>query len=541
MGHHERVYSLEGAGSVMLGAATLTIGGGNPTTPFSGTISGSGGLIKTGVIPLTLSGANTYSGPTLVSNGTLRVAANGALGSGGDVTLRGRLVLVNSAISGHTLNASRSTLIGLSLLAAEGLSSAWNGDVVLEATQLGEVVFVDTAAGSTLALNGVLSGSAGLRKTGLGLLRLSGTNPNTFTGDTEVHEGTLELAKQNAVAVSSGRLFVGHPLGGPGILRYGGPDQVADASGMSLLGGGLVQLSQWTDRIGWLAGSGEIDLGTGTLTVGWNVSPSFYSGAFTGSGSLVKVGANRLTLTGTSTHTGNTMVNEGSVLVNGRLNASGAVQVASSAMLGGTGVVGNVVASVGSRVAPGASPGQLTASSLILSGGELNVELNGTVPGTGYDRLTAGGNVTLSGALTTTLGSGFTPAQGDTFVILDKTSPGAVAGTFDGLTEGAQFVTSGFLFQISYLGGDGNDVELTRVAAPPSQLSSTIVLSDGSLQLQGQGWPGLVYTIEATDSLDPPAQWTVLGTAQAGTDGVFTFTDPGALLHPTRFYRVLAP
>jgi autotransporter-associated beta strand protein len=300
-------------------------------------------------------------------------------------------------------------------------------------------------------------------------------------------------------------------------------------------------LSQWTDRIGWLAGSGEIDLGTGTLTVGWKVSPSFYSGAFTGSGSLVKVGANRLTLTGTSTHTGNTIVNEGSVLVNGRLNASGAVQVASSAMLGGTGVVGNVVASLNGRVAPGASPGQLTASSLILSGGELDIELNGTVPGAGYDRLTASGNVTLGGALTTTLGSGFMPAQGDAFIILDKTSPGAVAGAFDGLTEGAQFVIGGYPFQISYLGGDGNDVELTRVAAPPSQLAGVTTLSDGSIQIQGQGWPGLLYTLEATDSLEPPVQWTVIATDEADENGVFTFTDPGAPLHPTRFYRVLAP
>jgi hypothetical protein len=155
--------------------------------------------------------------------------------------------------------------------------------------------------------------------------------------------------------------------------------------------------------------------------------------------------------------------------------------------------------------------------------------------------LTASGNVALGGALTTTLGSGFTPAQGDAFIIPDKTSPGAVAGTVDGLAEGAQFVIGGYPFQISYLGGDGNDVELRRVAAPPSQLYSTTVLSDGSLQLQGQGWPGLAYTIEATDSLDPPIQWTALGTAQAGTDGVFTFIDPGATLHPMRFYRVLEP
>ncbi|WP_155487144.1 autotransporter-associated beta strand repeat-containing protein, partial [Vibrio harveyi] len=74
-GFNQTIGSLTGAGSVTLGAATLTAGGDNSSTPFSGTITGTGGLTKTGTGTLTLSGANGYFGATLVDAGTLRAGA----------------------------------------------------------------------------------------------------------------------------------------------------------------------------------------------------------------------------------------------------------------------------------------------------------------------------------------------------------------------------------------------------------------------------------------------------------------------------------
>ena len=66
--------SLNGAGSVLLGANSLTIGSNNQSTTFSGVIQGTGGVSKTGSGTLTLSGANTYTGGTTVSAGVLNVA-----------------------------------------------------------------------------------------------------------------------------------------------------------------------------------------------------------------------------------------------------------------------------------------------------------------------------------------------------------------------------------------------------------------------------------------------------------------------------------
>ncbi|MFM7307431.1 MAG: autotransporter-associated beta strand repeat-containing protein, partial [Actinomycetota bacterium] len=62
-------------------------GASGTSTTFAGVISGSGGaLTKAGDSTLTLSGNNTYTGATLVSDGTLVVANNNALGSTGGTT-----------------------------------------------------------------------------------------------------------------------------------------------------------------------------------------------------------------------------------------------------------------------------------------------------------------------------------------------------------------------------------------------------------------------------------------------------------------------
>ena len=66
----------------------------------------------------------------------------------------------------------------------------------------------------------------------------------------------------------------------------------------------------------------------------------------------------------------------------------------------------------------------------------------------------------------TTSVAAFTPTLGQTFLIVNKIAVGAISGTFNGLPEGAyitNFLGSGLRAQISYLGGDTNDVVLTVV------------------------------------------------------------------------------
>src|SRR6185503_8446827 len=91
-----------------------------------------------------------------------------------------------------------------------------------------------------------------------------------------------------------------------------------------------------------------------------------------------------------------------------------------------------------------------------------HIELNGPIPGIGYDQLTAN-NVSLAGTLDVTLG--FTPAPNDSFTIVNNLGPAPIAGTFNGLAEGGSLVIGQTEFRITYAGGSGsNDVVMALVS-----------------------------------------------------------------------------
>lgn len=123
------VGALEGNGNINLEtfdtgtpAATLTAGGDNATTTFSGILSGTGGFTKAGAGTMTLSGANTYTGATTVTGGVLIITGNltsstsvsvasGAtlnLAGGGKLTTSGTLTNNGTLIvgSGVTLSST---------------------------------------------------------------------------------------------------------------------------------------------------------------------------------------------------------------------------------------------------------------------------------------------------------------------------------------------------------------------------------------------------------------------------------------------------
>jgi autotransporter-associated beta strand protein len=119
---------------------------------------------------------------------------------------------------------------------------------------------------------------------------------------------------------------------------------------------------------------------------------------------LTKNGAGKWVLAGSNTYTGETKVNEGTLLINGSTSSTSLVTVNSGATLGGNGTIGGAT-TVNGSLKPGNSTGLLTVGSLNLNpGASTTFEINGTNRGAvtnGYDALgvNTGGSIDLAGAL----------------------------------------------------------------------------------------------------------------------------------------------
>ena len=205
--------SIEGSGTYYLGANTLIVGGNNLSTTVSGVIAngqysvvgGGGALTKMGTGTLTLTGRNTYTGPTNVSGGTLQIGN----GISGDVA------------SGSLVKISPGATLALNLS---------NGDsFVNSVANSGHLIA--TGTGNQYSITGTITGPGNVTKSGSGTVALTGAN--TFTGGTRISAGTLLANNTTGSATGKGTVTVdnGGTLGGSGQV----------IGGMILNSGGVVE------------------------------------------------------------------------------------------------------------------------------------------------------------------------------------------------------------------------------------------------------------------------------------------------------------
>lgn len=488
------------------------------------------GLEKKGAGQMVLRGANTYAGPTLVDAGTLGVLNNDALGNAtqGTTVENGATVAFGAqvdsifepfTIAGPGVDGSAGALrtVGDVFL---------NSDVVLS----GNAAIRAEGTNSRLQVNNV-SGIGPLTKLGSGRLVLRGNANNTYTGDTLVPEGVLDLAKPNNITSIPGHLIIGSSPGG-----LGGPSaRVEHRASFTILGsvtvngGGLWDLNGASE--GWsildlqgrppltLNDGGDVQTGAGLFILpagsGIVVNPgAIRFGGSTISGrialddgphrisvasgnlgllggaecnvtaaisetgataDLEKDGSGALRLAGTNTHRGATLVSGGVLQVDG-VQPQSAARVSDGSRLQGVGTVGLIeLLGTTATVLPGTSPSQLNPGTGILTCGNFNagtfsdgvlfVKLNGTAPGTGHDQVNVRGTVRLTG-LSLQGSLGFASSFGQQFTIINNDGTDAVQGTFDGLAENGTVYLGGERFTVSYAGGTGNDVVLTREVTP---------------------------------------------------------------------------
>jgi autotransporter-associated beta strand protein len=226
--------------------------------------------------------------------------------------------------------------------------------------------------------------------------------------------------------------------------------------------------------IGSLSGSGIVLLADHTLSIGSNNFDTTFSGVIQQSGGLTKAGTGTLTLTGANTYTGATTVSAGVLAVSnlsGSGTGTGTVNV-NAGTLGGKGVITGAVtigtgSGIGAFLAPGVASNQTGKLTFRKT---LTFKSDSTYT---YKLNTNNGRADLARAKGIRIESGAQFALqpkgnraltlGTIFTVLNNVSPAPISGTFANLPDNSTFTVGRNTYQVSYEGGDGNDLTLTVV------------------------------------------------------------------------------
>lgn len=357
------------------GTASLTL------NPLSGSVT-YGGVITDGVAGMTLtkngagtqilSGANTYSGATIVNGGTLTVGsgANGSISSSSALQMGGGIFNYSrtgagQTVNGLTINAGNSTVNNTS--SGQTLTL---GAITRTGSIYGTVNFATLTGAintSTTNTNGIIgtwatTGSTTTLRYAAGAGNISGLTGTTATANTlaNVTDAAVNYEYSAAVALMpASTALTGNTL------RYGGAATTTAINATSTLtlnglmqaGTGLLTISGGPSTGGIIIGASK-ELIVSANAQNTTISSVIANGA--SAGTLVYSGAgSTLTLSGANTYSGGLVINSGIV-------ATGA---AASGSAGGTGT-GPITANAAGRLTLNSGVGTLNRA-LILNGGSL--------------------------------------------------------------------------------------------------------------------------------------------------------------------------
>jgi fibronectin-binding autotransporter adhesin len=202
-----------------------------------------------------------------------------------------------------------------------------------------------------------------------------------------------------------------------------------------------------------------------------------------GDGNLIKLGIGRLELNGNNNAVHELRVDAGTLAVDGVVTAD-LFSISNGVVFAGAGEVSGFT--IGGTFRIGTNTGAATGSlkvtapgtATFLPGGSMEAQVFGPAPGIEYDQLSVNTPPDLShGTLSVLRSSAFPLSVGQRFVIITNTDISPITTTFTNLPQGA-FITNALapvtVFQISYVGGDGNDVELTVVDGAPTPAATRV-------------------------------------------------------------------
>ena len=378
-----------GAGVIFAGPGDVTV---------TGVITGDGSLTKNGPGTLEIGGqvTNSYRGLTTINGGVVRPRKAFAFGfsglGGGDPLAAGTRVNAGGAIhfAANLQSQEHLTIAGAGGAGQEGALLAtgggtWPGNIVMSAdakigalggtlTLFGHldtggheltVAPVNSSDAVVFGGDGVISGAGEISKTGAGTLVLGGTQANTYTGQTFVNAGVLEVGKPGALGGGAPAASNGTTVSTGGALRLAGELGTLTAERLVLNGTGPGTTGALLNASGANTWAGDVVLAT-TSTIGVSAGDALtITGVVSGAGALTKVGNGTLTLGGTAANT-----NAGALTV-----ASGPLRLNKPAGVVATGAGGVTVAT--------GAAGALAATLLLLADNQIPDGAAVTVNSTG--------------------------------------------------------------------------------------------------------------------------------------------------------------
>jgi fibronectin-binding autotransporter adhesin len=476
---------------------------------------------------ISFTGASTFNNAWLSATTTRDIVVN----SGAAVT----------ALNGNlTLSANRQALptagnfVGV-LVDGGLLESTGTGLMTISGTggtSAGFQVGVEVTGGGTVATD-----SSNIVITGTGGTAVSSDNDGILlTADSHLTTlgGSVLLTGTAGSGASVGIVVTGAGAGPIDLTVHGGNVSLT-ADRMDLSAGGIATNPGGTVTLAPITASTAIDLGSmtdsaaNTLELSDDELDRIATGTLQiGSGSSGSIGISapitRPALTNVLL-TSNAAINFAAGPFNS-LNTDG------GKLLITPGTAGIGVANSGVDATVGTTAGTALA---FAAGANLNVNIAGNIADSGYQQLQAVGSVNLAG-LNLVLGGGYTPAVSDNFVIVDNDGTDPILGTFNGLAEGALVSVNGVMKKLTYVGGDGNDVELQGLTLSAS-------LSGGALTISDFDPVGVNNNLTVTRSgsdLVITAAYEQFGAAPAGgmlSNGNKTLTIPSASITSGLFFN----
>lgn len=316
-------------GLTIQGTDTIEISKSNGVVSITGAITGTGGLVKTGMGQLNVSSssANTYAGETVIKEGTIGLGTlemnRTGFGKSGKIRMEnGSRIRMFDNNSDYNQKATWYITIPEGSTARIDASSRCNinGSIAGEGTLTYYTPYVraDMVAGGGTAFTG------------------------TINVITDSDGGDFRITA-NAPGFPAAAINLGNNV------RMGAYASVGSSS---------TSASQVV-KIGSLSGTASSQVYAGTYLVGTDNRDAVFNGIMKSGGTFTKLGTGAWTLTGASETTSTFTVNDGKLIVKnttGSATGTGNLSVNNSAALMGTGIIsGNVTMNYTSKLSPGIS------------------------------------------------------------------------------------------------------------------------------------------------------------------------------------------